>query len=122
MPRKKKAAPVHVVRQWTSSPVIYGPLRGKTNEDVSPNPNYHPTIGLTSEGMFVDEVNRPVDPKLVPDYIRAEARTTDLNIVYQAPRRRDLSLRSAMVAAGVEDTDPDDAARHGVRPTKAVYA
>lgn len=99
----KKAEPVHVVREWRSSATIFGPLRSKSNEDISENPSYHPPIRLTSRGTFVDEQLRPLDPKTVPAYILAEAKKTSLDIEFHPPKRYEGTTRDAMRRSGVED-------------------
>lgn len=95
----KAPEPVHVVRRWTSSPFIYG----RDSRDATDNPAFHPPIGLTSRGTFVDDRNLPLDPKNVPEYIRVAAKTADLNIEFRAPRKQQGTLREAMRQSGVQD-------------------
>jgi len=111
MAKPKKKQEQHVVRQWASSPVIYGPLRSKSNEDIHDNPDHHPTIGLTSRGEFVDLAGRKLDPKSVPDYIKADAKRSNLDIEYHPPKRHEVGLDDAMLGAGVPDTEPDPRVR-----------
>lgn len=107
MAKFKKKAPLHVVRQWTSSQVIYG----YDSRERQPNPDYHPTIGLTSTGKFVDEAGRELDPKTIPARILAAAKTTNLDTEYRPPKRQEVNLDRAMLDAGVPETDPDPAVR-----------
>jgi hypothetical protein len=100
---KKQPEQVHVVREWESSPIIYG----WDSRERQENPAYHPPIRLTNKGLFVDEQGRQLDIKTVPAYIIAEAKKTDLNIEYVPPKPRSLSMAEAMLGAGVQDTDPD---------------
>lgn len=102
MPRPKKPAkaePLHVVRRWSCSPVLYG----WDSRERRDNPDFHPPIGLTSTGKFVDDRNVELDPKTVPAYILAEAKTADLHTDYRAPRKQQGTLRDAMRQSGVED-------------------
>lgn len=104
---KKPLPPVHVVRQWSSSPVLYG----VNSADQRPNPDFHPIIGLTHKGTFVDEAGKTLDLSKVPDYIKREAKGTDLRIEARPIVQRELSMADAMLDAGVEDSDPDPAVR-----------
>jgi len=99
--KKRAKAPeqVHVVRRFTSSPFIYG----RDSREATDNPNFHPPIGLTSKGTFVDDRNLPLDPKNVPEYIKNEAKKANLQIVYQPPRQQQGTLRDAMRQSGVQD-------------------
>jgi len=106
MAKPKKPSAVHVVRQWASSPVIYG----ANSSDQRTNPDFHPIIGLTNKGAFVDESGRPLPLERVPDYVRREAKGTNLDIEYR-PVRREVSMADAMLDAGVTDTEPDPAIR-----------
>jgi len=102
MARPKKAPksePIHVVRRWTSSPCTYG----WDSRERKDNPDFHPPIGLTNKGTFVDDRDVPVDPKSVPAYILAEAKRANLDIEFHPPRKQQGSLRDAMRQSGVED-------------------
>jgi hypothetical protein len=116
---KKKAEPVHVVRRWESSPVVYG---FDSRFDRKENPDYHPAVSLTSKGTFVNDAGRPLDPKEVPDYIKAAAKGTNLDVEYHPPKKRSLSMADAMLGAGVQDTEPDAKVRAGRRGSREVYA
>lgn len=118
---RKKAEPNHIVRIWTSSPIVYGPLHSKDHPDVSPNPDHHPTIRLTHKGTFLNEAGDVLDPRSVPDYIKAEAKKSNLDIEYHPPRQRSLSMEDAMLGAGVENTNPDPSTR-GRRVAREVFA
>lgn len=89
----------NVVRRWTSSPVLYG----WDSRERKDNPDFHPPIGLTSAGKFVDDRDVVLDPKTIPAYILAEAKTTDLHTDYRPPRKQQGTLRDAMRQSGVED-------------------
>lgn len=119
MAAKKKQSPGQVVRRWESSPILYG---FDSRFDRKENPDYHPAVSLTHRGLFIDDAGAVLDPKDVPEYIRAEAKKTNLDITYRPPTRRDLSMRDAMTAAGVDDTDPDPTARKKKGPSAAIYA
>ncbi|MGH8897523.1 MAG: hypothetical protein ACRDZ4_10965 [Egibacteraceae bacterium] len=117
-PKKKAAEVHHIVRRWGSSPIIYG---FDSRFDRKENPAYHNPIALTSRGKFVDDAGAVLDPKDVPEYVRAEAKKTNLDIEYRPPAHRDLSMRDAMTAAGVQDTEPD-ATKRSRRTTAAIFA
>lgn len=126
-PRKKPAEkPIHVVRTWVSSPVVYG---YDSRFDRKPNPDHHEPIALTSDGEFVvptGETYRRIEKKDVPAYILEQAKGTNLDTTYYPPQHRELSMTDAMLGAGVQDTDPDPAVRRGrsaVAPrVRKVYA
>jgi hypothetical protein len=97
--RSAKAEQIHVVRRWTSSPCIYG----WDSRERKDNPDFHPPIGLTNKGTFVDDRLEPLAPKDVPAYILTEAKKANLSIVWQPPRQQTGTLRDAMRQSGVED-------------------
>lgn len=120
MPRPKKPAkPVslgQVVRRWESSPVLYG---FDSRFDRKENPDYHRPVSLTHLGKFVDDAGREIDPKDVPEVVRDAAKGTNLDVEYHPRKQRALSMRDAMLGAGVEDTDPSPPARG--RVSREVY-
>ena len=119
MAAKKKQNPGQVVRRWESSPILYG---FDSRYDRKENPDYHTPVSLTHKGLFVNDAGVVLDPKDVPDYVRVEAKKTNLDTTYHAPTRRELSMRDAMTAAGVDDTDPDPEARKKRGPAATIYA
>lgn len=123
MARPKKAVSHgQVIRRWESSPIIYG---FDSRFDRKPNPDHHAPISLTHKGVFIDDAGEVIDSKNIPAYILAEAKTTNRDIAYHPPARRDLQMRDAMTAAGVDDTDPDPKERAAARKrgvSRGVYA
>lgn len=120
MPAKKPSAKKEdvgqVVRRWESSPILYG---YDSRFDRKPNPDYHPPIRLTHLGKFIDDAGKVLDPaKEVPAYVREQAKGTSLDIEFRPRSTRQLSMRDAMLGAGVENTDPDpdNRRRPGARP------
>lgn len=112
----KKSETVHVVARWESSPIVYG----WDSRERKENPEYHAPIRLTSKGVFLNDADKVLDPKKeVPAYILAAAKTCSLDTEYHAPKNRELSMRDAMLGAGVPDSDPDPAAR---RVAPGVFA
>lgn len=101
MARPKKQETVHVVARWESSPIVYG----WDSRERTTNPEHHAPIRLTSTGVFLNDADKVLDPKKdVPAYILAEAKTCSLDTEYHAPKNRELSLKQAMLEAGVQDT------------------
>lgn len=117
-PKSKKAEPVqHIVRRWESSPIVYG----WDSRERTVNPDHHPAVSMTSTGLFVNDAGAVLPEKDVPEYIRKEAKSTNLDIVYHAPKRRDLSMADAMLGSGVQETDPDPTVR-STRNRRAAQA
>jgi len=121
MPRAKKPAKPaevgQVVRRWESSPVLYG---FDSRFDRKENPDHFPAVSLTHLGQFVNDAGAVLDPKDVPARVLAEAKGTNLDIEYHPPKHRELSMRDAMLGAGVQDTDPER--KPGRRAGWEVYA
>lgn len=89
-----------IVRRWTCSPILYG----WDSRERKDNPDFHPPIGLTAKGKFVDDRGVVLDPKTIPASIIADAKTANLSIEYRPPRKQEGTLRDAMRQSGVEDT------------------
>jgi hypothetical protein len=116
-PTKKKSEPLHIVRRWVSSPILFG----RDSREMTDNPDFHPAVSMTSHGTFLNDAGMVIAEKDLPEYIRREAKKTNLDTEYHPPKKRELSLSDAMIGAGVPETEPDAAVR-STRNRRAAQA
>lgn len=101
---------VKVVRVFTQGPFIYG----SDSRDRKPNPEYHPPIGLTEGGRFVDVDGRPYPASKLPDYLKEKgAKVPPPEAVPPAPREVKLAevMQDAMTSADPKATKAAPKAR-----------
>jgi hypothetical protein len=96
----KKAANDPVVARWESSQIMYG----WDSRDRTPNPDYHAPIRMTASGVFLNDAGAVLERETVPAYILEAAETVSRDTTYHAPKQQELSMRDAMLGAGVQDT------------------